>query len=89
MAKLKTIHCHYCKKLLWSARWTPAKRKQYDREPSHRCPELADYMRHIELRSMKEWLTCAQAKLSAVLKTVTVMAEESKTPTKPARRTKR
>lgn len=65
MGKLQTIRCHWCRKLIWSARWPKARRDEYDKNPHH-CPESAAAQSHLLLESIGYRLTVVNAELQAI-----------------------
>lgn len=82
MGKLQSIRCHYCRKLLWSGRWSEKRRLASD-DGKHRCPGLVEGRRKMLLGAVANCLERAQQQLEQALNTLGVLEKDAKCSAKP------
>lgn len=63
--KLQNIRCHWCRKLIWSARWPKARREDYDKN-RHHCVEGAAAQGHLLLVAIAHHLTVVNGELKKI-----------------------
>ena len=85
MAKLKTIRCHYCRKLLWSSRWSLAKREAYKND--HSCPGIDEQRREQRWHDVERCLEEARLQLGLALDRLRMLRLTAPKPV-PSRRRK-